>query len=688
MKKIICILFIPLLAFYATSCNNFLEKPVSADVTIDDIFSSKELATKAMLACYINLPFGLPVRGAGNGGTVRPTVGVGKGVLDNLTDLNDNPMSQASGPKDYYYNGIYNASIEQSTPRMCKYSFTVEQQWLAIRRCWTIVENIDKVPDMSPEEKEQFKAEARVIIAIHYSEMLRHLGGVPKVTHSFKADDDVLTERMTIREMIDWISELIDEAYDKLPYKYGDPNMYGRMTRLGALGLKARMLLFVASPMYNSAEAYLTDADYDANKKHYTWLGEKDNNLWKEAMDACDRVITEAQANGFGLVQPVTPDMKGYRAAYRKAYFEPDNGEQLIITRPSVEGLAYYTAPLATNGAIFMDYHRYGAYCPTQNWADMFPMMTNGYDIDPSMPNYNPANGYDNQLPNTNRDPRYYESIVTNLDEYGTGNPGIARWWNGGAEKLINNMGTHGAGTRKYHLGGQAQQNAALGKPLIWSYLRLAEIYLSYAEAANQYEGAPSALALQRVNDVRARVGLPGLPSGMGKEKFHAAVMKERCCELGFEDVRWFDIIRWKMEDVFKTRIRGTKSWIWAAMPSYNTAGKPEATRANSYGADIAGLNDNSHIWFRGDGVVGQAGVIYARLPIAADPATPASDVRPVVSSTTFDASKNVLTYGYYELTGTSERYWRNNFSSKWYLSAIASGEINKGYGLVQNPGW
>jgi len=444
---------------------------------------------------------------------------------------------------------------------------------------------------------------------------------------------------------------------------------------LGALAVKARMLIFAASPLFNDAQPYLDGEASDAN---YTWLGAKDNNLWKEAMDACDRVITEALANGYGLVQPTTPTMAGYRTAYRKAYHEPDNGEQLIITRYPDEPV--YTQPFQT--LKFPDYHNYGAYNPTQNWADMFPMM-NGYDIDPSMPNYHAANGYDDQLPNNNRDPRFYESLGTNNDEWGDGNPGVARMWYGGAEKNVNRLCYHGVASRKFLLGGQGVNMLARGKPLVWPYLRLAEIYLSYAEAANQYEGTPSTLALQRVNDVRARVGLPGLPAGMSKDNFHKAIMKERCCELGFEWGRWFDLIRWKMEDRFKVTLRGMKSWIWVKMPTYSTAGVLEGTRANCYGANIPGLTDDSPVWLRGDGVIGDIGSIYVRLPAL----TITDDPRPS-ANTNFDPNIHVITYQYYNLPEDEVRSWAINFSPKWYLSAFPASEINKNYGLVQNPGW
>jgi len=684
IKNIICILSVFVMAFWFSSCNNFFEKPPTNDVVGDDVFNSRELATNAMVMCYINLPFGLPgsnnVASATNNG--KPYCAVGKGVIDNLTDLTVNGQPQENGINNYYYPGNYNSSLESKSPQFCKYSYTQEGQWDAIRRCWIIIENIDKVPDMTEDEKEQYKAEARVIIAIHYTEMLRHLGGVPKVDHVYSMDENLDTERMTISEMIDWIESLIDEAVNsgKLPYNYSDPNMYGRITRIGALAIKARMLLFVASPLYNDTEPYMAG---EASDKGYTWLGGKDVNLWKRAMDACDQVITEALANGYGLVQPASRDSAAYRAAYRIAYHNPNNGEQLIITR-CPKAPTYLGSFADQANEFWQSCYNQGAFSPTQNWADMFP-MTNGYDIDPSMPNYSTDNGYDNQLPYSKRDPRFYESITTNNDVWGTGSPGKARCWVGNPDDT-NQFFYLGTQMRKFHLGGTGQQVASLNMPAIWPYIRLAEIYLSYAEAANQYEGGPSSLALQRVNEVRDRVGLPGLPEGMSKEAFHNAVMKERCCELGFESVRWFDIVRWKMADRITVTLRGVKSWIWVKNTSLNTAGLQQGTRANNYGADIPGSNDNTRTYLVGDGVVGQSGVVYQRLPYGNS-----GDSDYIPASVVFNASQHILTYKYFNVNDFNpalSRAWATNFSPKCYLSAFPLDEVNKGYGLVQNPGW
>ena len=667
MKKFrytVMILLCGLMSAGMESCddlNNFLEKPASDDTTIDDVFASRELAVRAMTACYVNLPFGLPAKAAPTAAATddapnKPLVGVGQGMIEELSDLMTNLHGTMNGPAFYYYNGVYSSSIEASKPSYVKYSFAKEGQWVAIRRCWSILENIDNVPDMSDAEKRQFKAEARVIIALHYTEMLRHLGGVPKVDHVYLPNEDLNSPRMTIHEMLEWIDGLIEESYRDLPYEYSDPNMYGRLTRTGALAIRLRAFHFAASPLFNDTAPYM---EGKASEEKCCWLGEKDPKLWEKTRDLADVLIAEATANGYGLVQPATPDLAAYRAAYRKAYHEPDNGETLVITRCEDRNYVNKSA------GYFMVLFAGGAYQPTQNWVDMFP-MANGFDIKPDQPNY--ASGWDEQKPVDNRDPRLYETVAVNNGDWGTGG-NLARFWQGGPEQLQTNLGYHGTSVYKFCLGGTGAQAAAIGRPLVWPWMRLAEVYLIYAEAANQYEGAPSPQAYARVNAIRERVGLSDLPDGMSKDNFHRAVMKERCCELGMENVRWFDIVRWKMEDVFKATLREQKSWLWQQNPAYSTAGKTQGNRDNSYNGD----------YLIGDGVIGQNGVIYEKLVRTID-ANPAN--------VNFNPAIHVITYEYFNFPDIEVRVWAKNFSPKWYLSAFPMNEVNKDYGLIQNPGW
>ena len=188
-----------------------------------------------------------------------------------------------------------------------------------------------------------------------------------------------------------------------------------------------------------------------------------------------------------------------------------------------------------------------------------------------------------------------------------------------------------GYGLYKFYKEGKG---SLAGNYLEWPYLRLAEVYLVYAEAL--LKNNRLADAIKQVDIVRARVGLKGLvesnptkqlmtdPNALMEE-----ILRERACELGMEDVRLFDMIRNKRADLFMKTLHGLK---------------------------VQRADGGSGSW---------------------------SDK----SSSIRGAFPTKFTYAKFELSNKSRAWW-TNFSSKWYLSAFPPSEVNKGYGLTQNPGW
>ena len=148
--------------------NSFLEKAPSSDVTIDTIFSSLTYAQKELWGAYTTLPYGLNLDWSAKGNKL------GMDILEGLTDLNHSYLSWG-GIMQLYYNGVYDAGIENSSANT-KYSYTTENSWLGIRRSWTFIENVDRVPDADSQTKKALKAEARMIIAVHYCDMFRNFG--------------------------------------------------------------------------------------------------------------------------------------------------------------------------------------------------------------------------------------------------------------------------------------------------------------------------------------------------------------------------------------------------------------------------------------------------------------------------------------------------------------------------------
>jgi hypothetical protein len=583
-KKIIYIFAV--LALIVTSCekvefgNEFLNKPPSVDVTKDTIFNSLELAQRYLWQGYSTLPYGLNLNFSAKGNKL------GMDLLESLSDLSHTFMPWG-GVNQLYYNGQYNAAVADNS--RVKYSYTGEESWDGIRIGWVFIENADRIPDASPEYIAQLKAEAKMLIALHYTDMFRHYGGMPWVDHAYTPTENTDLPRLTSLETMNNIVALLDEAIADMPWLTDDPaNWDGRFNKAAAMGLKARLLLFGASPLFNDNQPYLAG---EASDKNYTWHGNYDSDLWTQAAQAAkdllDRISLEG---GYALTNTGNP-----RKDFQDAYYNRGNGEVLISTR------VRYRSGFRFDGQyyFYQSAAGYGTACPTKEYVDMFP-MADGTPIDAT------GSGWDPNDPWANRDPRLYETVLVNGDDFQGRKAEL--WINGRERRNINFNGTKsGFGIKKFLL----DQNGATSFQSVvhWPYMRLAEVYLTYAEALNEANGGPTAEAYAAVNLIRNRVGLNNLTPGLSQDAFREAVLLERALEFGYEEVRWFDIIRWKNEDAFKTKLHGVN------------------TRK-----------------------VG-----------------------------------NTFSYEVFELP---ERFWQDNFSPKWYLSAFPPDEINKGYGLVQNPGW
>ncbi|PWE00324.1 RagB/SusD family nutrient uptake outer membrane protein [Marinilabilia rubra] len=506
-----------------------LDTPPELDVTVDTVFTRLEYAERYLYGAYTTLPYGLNTNWSDKGDKL------GMDILESLTDLAHSYLAWG-GSNQLYYSGQYAAVTENSSSKT-KFHFSKEQTWEGIRNGWIFIENADKIPDVEDDYREQLKAEAKMVIALHYTDMFRHYGGLPWVNRSYVPGNNNELPRLTARATVDSISKVIDEAVPHLLWQIEDAsNWDGRFTKAGALGLKARLLLFAASPLFNDDVPYL---DGEAAQQKMVWYGGKDQSLWSQAAAVAENLIEEAERNGYALVNTGNP-----RQDFQDAYYKRGNGEILISTRVRYESPGWWSGAYY----FYQSAGNYGTACPTQEYVDMFG-MANGLPID------DPASGFDPSDPFENRDPRLYETVLVNGDTY---QGRTAELWIGGRDrKNANFKGTKtGYGLRKFLL--ERNTATSVNSVIHWPYLRLAEIYLTAAEALNEANGGPTAKAYSYVNKVRERVGLGNLQEGLSQIEFREAVLEERAKEFGYEEVRWFDLVRWKSGADFTKTLHGT----------------------------------------------------------------------------------------------------------------------------------
>lgn len=635
--------------FAASSCsdlkfgNAFLEKAPGADMTLEQIFSSKLYAERELIGAYASLRTCLTVHS--NNGNYEFQNGGNKIGWDNLDTMTDLMQSHCTwgGVIKTYYAGTYNAEAENEG--YGKFGFHPDQEgaWTGIRRAWIFINNVDRVPDMTDEEKKVRKGEARMIIALQMHEMLRHFGGVPILDDYATPENEMTADysRRTVRQCVDFIVNMCDQAAKELPWTVADADN-GRMTAAGALALKARVLQLAARPLFNASTPYLQAQEPTAANKAsvkedpglMTWLGSYTQENWQAVADACEDFFKKNTENGdaYRMVMPQTNDAEGYRQAFSTCYADRESPEIIIHTGRAI--------PTYSN-----TYHRfyfgltdqgqagrgYGGGCVTLNFVDMFTAA----DGTPSdYRKWLSDHGHDGTVynnPFTGKDPRLYETVLIAGDRYRTR---CAETWIDGLEhgSSANPKCATGFIIRKFLWD---YNDEFLNKATNSAYIRLPELYLMYAEALNELGRSEEALSW--LNKTRTRVGLPemtlpnaaklhsgqALPdypecSLQGDKYLREEIFDERAREFCFEEVRWFDIAFWKREDLMRKLLYGI-----------------QITR----------------------------------------------------KSGSFEEGNLVLTYSDPSKMDQG-RIWQDKFSPKWFLSAFPSDEINKGYGLVQNPGW
>jgi hypothetical protein len=616
-KKYKVLTLFVLLAITLTNCdefefgNSFLEQPPELKYSLDSAFVNAERAREVLWNAYSTLPYGHGYGKDNEGGGIGWIAyksGVGNTnayqvPLWCFTDLVRFRMT--GGAISEWMKGTITA---QNAHNYAKYNWRNRLGWDGIRISHIFMDNVDRVPDMDGSEKKRLIAEAKLIIATHYVEMFFHYGGVPYVNKAFDPNDELKADRLTVLQTVDTICSLIDEAILDLPFTLEDPSLWsGRLTSAAAMGLKVKFLMMAASPLFNSDTPYM---DGEAAEKQLVWTGGYKRELWEKLKDACETLLTKLDNQTYyHMVNTGNPGLD-----YRNGYLERTS-ETLYSTRTVYRWIA------PTRPDIIRNQHWWADSSPLHNYAKKFPMK-NGMSIE------NPESGYDPENPYHDRDPRLYETLLVNGGKYQSRKMEL---YEGGRDRITlrNVFADAGYKLFKWKLNLQTSEMHANQ----WPYFRIPDLYLIYAECLNELNNGPTPAAFDYVNKVRERVGVGPIENFIGKSReettkkdFLNALLNERVLELGCENSRWFDMVRYKMEDVFTSK-------------------------------DIA--MD-----------------IYLKVPKGS------FDINKI------DFSEHSQYFEYVETELPDGFRWQSDFSPKYYLDPLPFNEIQKGYGLIQNPGW
>lgn len=551
MKKniayIICSILIVVQLILISGCRkDFLDKTPDEDITIEEAFKQRKYAEAFLVDIYAGLPNEIY-----------------------FTDMSDvNPFIVASDEMNIPWPEKFPKLMNKGAWN----SFNVAGQiyknmYEGIRKANIFLKHIETTPlsaEFTQTTKDRWIGEAIFLRAFYHFQLMRIYGPVPIIDYTIGvADDFTKIRRKPLEYCVNFVVSECDKAIMLLPINVVDSRDLGRPTAAATLALKARVLLYNASPLWNGNPDYRSFADNEGTK---LFPQQYDADKWGLAATAAKDCITKCESAGYHLFKNYADPVKNYQQL-----FIENNNPEVLFARNS--GRDAWMEKCAFPGSL----GGWNGWNPTQGQIDAYEMDNGiapitGYNADDS-PIINPASGYvetgyaagdepgGKWLDGTrnmyvHRDPRFYATINFNgaffVDRR-------LQFWQTGADGRGNagrDFNTTGYLLKKFIDPGVSltQQRYALKT---WIFFRLGEMYLNYAEALNEADG-PVDDVYTYVDAIRNRAGMPSLPVSLGKDEMRARIRNERRIELAFETHRYFDCHRWKIaEQTDKGRVYG-----------------------------------------------------------------------------------------------------------------------------------
>lgn len=580
MKKIIHTLGISLF-LVATSCN-YLDVVPDEAATEKQAFATSRAAEQYLYSCYSFMP--------------NPRAGQ-PGSLDSFTG-----------------DEVVTAFEHETFASFPKGNFTASNPVISywntlfggIKQCYILKNNVDIVPNLAQEIKEDYKAQADFLIAYYHFLQLRCYGPVILVKEEPKIDTpaEMFVGRSSFDESVDWIVALFDDVANRLPARREGAS-YGLATSVAAKSLKARLLLLAASPLFNGNPDYVGFKNVDGSPMMPVNF---DANKWTKAKIAYKEAIDLALDNGYRL--------------YENG--DTVDSSQEEPTDPTERVLRFNTIDKSSKETIWADTRHEGSYelqnkarphWQGQTWNGVAPTLamldrfytknglpltedTNiGYSyserfnvVDIPVGTTYAEPGLKTSQMNMDREPRYYAWISFHNGYYetkgvatdnnankqayqnqfkrGNTNAKILTQFmkndNCGKKERTNNYSPTGFLVKKGVMPKLTQSANGSGlKQYPWPVVRLAELYLGYAEAC--VETGDLSEAKNYIDPIRTRAGIPTIDNAWAtigvvpdQSKMRDIVRQERQIELFLENQNFWDMRRWKLaSQYFNTLPKG-----------------------------------------------------------------------------------------------------------------------------------
>lgn len=442
----------------------------------------------------------------------------------------------------------------------------IPNAFYALRIANKVVVKAPLMTNLTQAQKDQLLGQAHFLRAWFYFEIIRRVGGMPKLDKAFSSDDEFDVPRLTYQESTDWIVEQLDMAILLLPDAWPSQEV-GRPNKAAAYALKSMAELYAASPLMKNPVDVIENNGYDVERTKTAAQYAKECLEYIENIAPKHKMMPGSQyknifyhfpnyysdeslwyVNSVGLNRNTTPDLpihwQNVRFSARTGNYGQANvsvSQNLVDKFETING---YKATLTATGWVSDD------------------------------PAFNPANPY------ANRDPRFNAFILYPGEPYGiyaNGDQNYICTWEGGADVAVlpvEMVRTHYM-VKKW----QWPESVKLNKDEFGYakyyyntiHIRTTQVWLDYAEAMNEAYGPATKpdgytySAVDAINMVRNRVGMPNVKNEIASDalKMRELIRNERAVELLFENHRWFDIRRWMIaEEVLNVPnpIKGVKA--------------------------------------------------------------------------------------------------------------------------------
>ncbi len=454
-----------------------------------------------------------------------------------------------------------------------------------IREALIFIENVHALPeqDLSAQEVAYMQAECRFFVAYYWYLLANTYGPIPfRPNYIAPTDSDLSALQVgqsPYYEVIDWCDRELQEAAELLPARYSEARKYGRVTSVMCQAVRARMLLFAASPLVNGNPDY---ADHVGRDGKHLFSTSVDETRWTKAADACRELIELAESAGHTLYVEQNADgsVDPFASCQNLFLTRYDEGnKEILFARPG--GCDYteyekHICPTAAGGS--------GGLGVTQSLVDAF-FMRNGLPIDDPESGYveegfstqedRRGNDWETKYNNgsttpagtynmyCNREPRFYTAVSFNGSWFAQEERPFSFFYGG-----TDNPHTHDAPQNGYLLRKKVSPDTNV-KEGNFKYrpgilYRLGEAYLNYAEALNECDPGNNDI-LVYLNRIRERAGIRLYTTGSTDEghihvdladqsAMRRLIRAERRAELCCEGLRYDDLRRWKEAE---TRLNG-----------------------------------------------------------------------------------------------------------------------------------